>query len=303
MRHLDTQELAIFLAVVDHGGFTAAAGIVNRSQATVSLTVSRLEERLGQHLLIRSRQGVSLTPAGEILISYARRLLSIEDEALFALDISPERGTRVRVGMPDDYLGSCGEALIEHFSADEQIQVDIVCDFSHRLEQRLVSGTLDMAIITRTADSPRGDLLFSVEQRWCAAPDHFPEHLSPLPVVLFVDECRSRPGVLKALDERGLHWRLVSSSSHLPGVLAAVRGGHGLTVLPVPAIPADWRCPQTTLPSLPFLEIAMIVPEGSRVATRHVAQFLKQHYRPDSPHESDRPSRAPRRQTQAPSHR
>ena len=63
----------MFLAVVDHGGFTAAAAAVHVAQPALSLAVRELERELGATLLVRSRNGVVLTPAGEALVEPARQ--------------------------------------------------------------------------------------------------------------------------------------------------------------------------------------------------------------------------------------
>jgi len=78
MRHLNSDALATFIAVVDCGGFTAAADALGKTQAAVSIIVQRLEERVGKRLIDRLRRGVSLIVAGEILISYARRLRRLD---------------------------------------------------------------------------------------------------------------------------------------------------------------------------------------------------------------------------------
>src|SRR5688500_8836337 len=72
---MDLRRLRLFLAVVDEGGFTAAARAVHVAQPAVSLAVRELEEELGAPLLVRSRQGVTLTPAGEALAAPARQAL------------------------------------------------------------------------------------------------------------------------------------------------------------------------------------------------------------------------------------
>jgi DNA-binding transcriptional LysR family regulator len=70
---MDLRRLGLFLAVVDHGGFTAAARAVHVAQPSVSLAVRELERELGAELFVRSRRGAALTPAGEALVGPARQ--------------------------------------------------------------------------------------------------------------------------------------------------------------------------------------------------------------------------------------
>ena len=81
MQPLDSDLMRSFLAVADAGSVTAAAGRLFRTQGAVSLQVKRLEESLGQPLFDRQARGVVLTPRGEQLVPYARRVVALLDEA------------------------------------------------------------------------------------------------------------------------------------------------------------------------------------------------------------------------------
>lgn len=72
---MDLRRLGLFLAVVDHGGFTAAGKAVHVAQPAISLAVRELEAELGAVLLVRSRKGAVLTSAGRALVEPARTAL------------------------------------------------------------------------------------------------------------------------------------------------------------------------------------------------------------------------------------
>jgi DNA-binding transcriptional LysR family regulator len=278
MRHLDNDALATFVAVVDCGGFTAAAEKLGKTQAAVSVIIARLEQRIGKRLLDRSRRGVSLTDTGQILISYARRIRALEDEALSAVSGYIAEG-RLRLGMPDDYLEVFGAPVIDRFvAANPKVQVEILGDFSYRLETMLESGEIDIAIITRAPAQTRGEFLRTEQQVWCAAAGSGrPERQEVLPLAVFPEGCRARPHILKALDQAGRAWRIVYTSTHLLGVQSMVAKGLAVTVLPTSVVPKDWRRLGTTdgLPPLPPLEIALLMPEAARPAARRLASFLR----------------------------
>ena len=65
-------QLNSFVAVVEQGGFTAASRRLGLSQPAVSRAVATLEKELGLPLLVRSRDGVSLTEAGSVALTHAR---------------------------------------------------------------------------------------------------------------------------------------------------------------------------------------------------------------------------------------
>src|SRR4051812_38159643 len=99
---LDPELLRAFVAVADRLSFTRAAALLNRTQATVSVQVKRLEDRLGVSLFRRSTVKVELTAVGEGFLADARRILDLGDDALARLSHHRVTG-RVRIGVMEDY--------------------------------------------------------------------------------------------------------------------------------------------------------------------------------------------------------
>ncbi len=81
---MDFHQLGIFIEVVRQKSFSRAAERVFLTQPTVSSHIKALEEEIGTPLLDRSQRELQLTEAGAVLFRYARQLLSIKEEALFA---------------------------------------------------------------------------------------------------------------------------------------------------------------------------------------------------------------------------
>src|SRR6202012_4487784 len=96
---LDLELLRSFVSVVDAGGFTRAGERGHRTQSTVSQQIKRLGDDVGQTLLDRTGKDVTPTEAGERLLSYARRLLSLAEEARDVM-ARPESEGAVRLGHP-----------------------------------------------------------------------------------------------------------------------------------------------------------------------------------------------------------
>ncbi|MCM2439634.1 LysR family transcriptional regulator [Agrobacterium vitis] len=277
MRNLDSDALASFVAVAETGSFTAAAERLGRTQAAVSMAIGKWEERLDLRLFDRGHRRVTLTPIGERLLGYARRIRAIEDEALATL-LEGRNESRVRLGMPDDYLTLFGTALMQRFAPQHpKVNLDLQYDFSHHLEGMVESRELDIAIITQSPAEPKGELIRLERQVWCAAPNRYPEQSSTVQLALFPDGCRSRPQVLAALDRADRRWRIVYSSSDIAGIQLAVHSGDLLTVLPETAVPANWRKlgGDDGLPELPILRLAMVLPQQPRLPVRQLATFLR----------------------------
>src|SRR5438552_15298611 len=127
---LDLDRLRSFASVVDAGGFTRAGERVHRTQSTVSQQIKRLEEDVGQPLLNRSAKDVTPTEAGERLLSYARRLLSLAEEARDVLARPGNEGA-IRLGIPEDFAAYRLTKLLAAFSRSHPgLRLDVRVDQS-----------------------------------------------------------------------------------------------------------------------------------------------------------------------------
>src|SRR5499427_3666633 len=99
---LDLDLLRSFVSVVDAGGFTRAGERVHRTQSTVSQQIRRLEEALGRELILRNGKQATPTEESERLLSYARRILALAEEARDAVARPTADGT-MRIGIPEDF--------------------------------------------------------------------------------------------------------------------------------------------------------------------------------------------------------
>jgi len=273
---LDLDCLRALVAVVEEGGFTAAAARLNRTQSAVSMQIRRLEDQLGQRLLARDRKPVGATPVGSDLLGYARRMLALNDDAMASLAATGLAG-RLRLGTPDDYALTLLPPLIARFAASHpRVEIEIVCGMSNDLEHRVQTGRLDIALLTRRPGSPPGDLLRREQLVWVAAADHRPEWLDPLPLALFPEDCTFRPLTTAALDRAGRAWRVAYTAASITGVLSAVASGLAITPLAAATVPPGYRRlgPAEGLPPLPVIEIALRRAEGAGPAARLLADQL-----------------------------
>ena len=74
---MNTRHAQLVLAVVREGSFTAAAKSMFITQPTLSHQIRQIEEQLGSPIFIRSKTSVELTPAGQVYVQAARRILQI----------------------------------------------------------------------------------------------------------------------------------------------------------------------------------------------------------------------------------
>ncbi|MEN2977111.1 LysR substrate-binding domain-containing protein [Tistrella bauzanensis] len=277
---MDVDLLRALVAVIDCGGFTAAADRLNLTQSAVSMQLRRLEDRLGRKLVDRERRGVRPTADGEVLIGYARRILALNDEAVLRLLDTGARG-RVRIGAPDDYASIFLPPIIARFAAaNPRVEIEVRCALSPDLEAEMDQGAHDLILVTRREGHGGGTLIRREQLVWAAAPDHRPETMTPLPLALFPDGCAFRPHALQALDRAGRPWRVALTSGSLAGIQSAVANGLAITALARSTVPAGWRLLGAAegFPPLPAVEIALKSAgqpsEPVRVLLRHLLDTL-----------------------------
>ncbi len=80
-KNISLQQLESLLVLIEAGSFTKAAVTLFLSQSTLTKQIQNLEESAGTRLVDRSRTGVSLTPEGQIIYDYARRVTRLRDDA------------------------------------------------------------------------------------------------------------------------------------------------------------------------------------------------------------------------------
>src|SRR5688500_11296172 len=97
---LDSDLLRCFVAVADARGFTAAGELIGLTQSGISVRIRNLEDRLGRRLFDRTSRQVNLTEDGELLLSYARRMVDLNDEAIGRLTGGQTQGP-LRIGLAD----------------------------------------------------------------------------------------------------------------------------------------------------------------------------------------------------------
>ena len=220
-RSLDLTALRSFVAVADTGGVTRASGFLHLTQSAVSMQVKRLEEALGLRLLERVGRGVALTPAGEQLLSYARRIVSLNDEALSRLTHRDYEG-EIGLGVPCDIVYPAIPSVLKRFAADwPRMRVRLVSDATMTLRRMHAEGALDLYLSTEDGVEADGCALTRRSLVWIGAHGGTAWRQRPLRLA-FETDCIFRPGVLAALDAAGIPWEMAVTSESTRAVEVAV---------------------------------------------------------------------------------
>ncbi|HEY7230851.1 MAG TPA: LysR substrate-binding domain-containing protein [Pseudolabrys sp.] len=273
---MDIDLLRSFVSVVDAGGFTKASERVHRTQSTVSQQIKRLEDQLGRSLLERNGKQAILTEEGERLLSYARRILALEQEAREVV-ARPMTDGVVRLGIPEDFAAyRLAELLSDFVRARPTLRLDVSSGRSVAQKRALELGELDIALYKRNAGDGQAIASWPERLQWVTSRKH-PVDLKrdPIPLAVAEQGCLYRNRLIHAIEAAGRTWHIAYTSPNLPGIQAAVSVGLGVSILPDVAILPDHKIiNETGLPPITNTELALVVADHASPATRHLAKVL-----------------------------
>ncbi len=204
-RNLDMTALRSFVTTAEAGGVTRAAGVLHLTQSAVSMQLKRLEEGLGTDLFDRSGRGIALTPAGEQLLGYARRLVALNDEAVGRMTAEDFEG-EITLGVPHDIVPQFIPPVLKRFAtAYPRMRVQFLSSNTLALLELFERGEADMILTTEEGCGPGGRTLAEVPLVWIGAPGAQVWKHRPLPLA-FETQCIFRGHVQRSLDAAGIPW-------------------------------------------------------------------------------------------------
>jgi len=235
-RNLDLTALRSFVAVADAGGVTRAAGLLNLTQSAVSMQIKRLEDALGLSLFLRAARRLALTPEGEQLLSYGRRMLALNDEALSRFGSQAYEG-EIRLGVPHDVVYPYIPAILKRLAqVYPRMRINLVSSFTVLLKEGFARGDYDVIITTEERPDAKAEVLASRALVWIGAPDGNMWQRRPLRLG-FKDTCIFRPVAQAALDVAGISWEMAVDGESEQVVEATVAADLAVSVRMAGAIP------------------------------------------------------------------
>ncbi len=220
-RNLDLTALRSFVTVAEAGGVTRAAQQLHLTQSAVSMQLKRLEEALGQPLLDRSGRGVALTAQGEQLLSYGRRLLALNDEAMARMTDEAYEG-EVRFGVPSDIVYPQIPHVLKRFDREfPRVRVSLISSYTRKLKELLAGGEAELILTTEDEPGAGGETLCTQRLMWVGAPGGTAFRQRPLRLA-FERACLFKPWVYRALDAEGVPWEMAVDTGSTRTVEATV---------------------------------------------------------------------------------
>ncbi|WP_330960924.1 LysR family transcriptional regulator [Photobacterium sp. 53610] len=260
---IDLDALRTFVVGIDLGNFTLAANQLCRSTSAVSAQLKKLEQQCGVKLLSKSGRNLRLTESGELLLSYGKKMLSINDEALQAIQQQTIHGA-VSIGLQEDFSERLLPNLLGRIARSfPNIQIYAQCGRNNTLKEESLHNKIDFALCWENPlEMNQERLITEVPQHWIASPSFdLSSYLSsgkPLPLILLEAPCIIRDAAIKILDQENIPWKIAVSGGSLSGIWGAVNAGLGITVRTDLGIPNSLAVIHHELPKLPTIGLSLL---------------------------------------------
>ncbi|MGR7002302.1 LysR family transcriptional regulator [Yinghuangia aomiensis] len=212
---MELRQLRTFEAVVRHRTVTEAAAILDLAPSTVSEHIRALERSLGVAVFERTARGMRVTPAGEVLRGWARRLLEQADQARREV---VGAGRALRLGALETIAASHAPGVLSRIAArDPGVAVEVRPSRSRdALMGDVAAGVLDAALVLDTGEA-LGDLGFAPLSALAFA------DVEPVPLVLAAAADHPLRGVDEVTLEDLRDERLLTNVPNCSFLLAADR--------------------------------------------------------------------------------
>ncbi|MGN8273706.1 LysR family transcriptional regulator [Pseudomonas sp. SMV71] len=279
---LDIDLIRTFHAVARIGKFSAAAQLLHKSPAAVSVHIQRLEGVAGGRLLNRDNQSVSLTTLGRRLLASTTELLATHDRVLADLQGSRLAG-RVTLGVPDEYADHVIRDILPIFtSAWPNVVLELKTAPSYALRDLVQRGKLQAAVITqpKSASSAEAQVLVTTRPVWVGPAHVVLAGMDPLPLAVHATQCPYRQVMMESLRQSGRRTRIVLESPSNQAVKACVEAGLAISLIDRARVTEAMQI----LDGLPFIAEHEVVFQRSQdshneQAVDLLAQAMQQYFR------------------------
>ncbi|HVA93323.1 MAG TPA: LysR family transcriptional regulator, partial [Candidatus Dormibacteraeota bacterium] len=153
---MDLSQLHVFLTVAKEQSFSRAAEKLYRTQPAVSIVIRKLEESVGQPLLVRGARQVKLTDAGELLRDYAERLLNLRDEIQKGMEDLKSLGRgELTLGVNESSIHALLPALARYRKLYPGVKLIMHRTLSRDIPQEVLNYRLDLGTVSYVPQDPK----------------------------------------------------------------------------------------------------------------------------------------------------
>jgi DNA-binding transcriptional LysR family regulator len=235
---MDLSDLRIFVAVVEEGGILKASRKLHRVPSNITTRIKQLEESTNSQLFYRHKQRLHVSPSGELLLTYAIKLLRLADEATCALAGSAPSGI-LRLGALESTTASrLPVVLAEYHKAFPEVRVELMTGTNDALTAAVMDRRVDAAFV---AEAPAGgDLaslpLFTEKLTLISAIGHKPvrkpQDVVNDSVIAFPNGCAYRRRLYRWLGQTSSATTRTLDLASYHAMVTCVGSGSGIALVP-----------------------------------------------------------------------
>lgn len=253
---LESSDLKIFQAVAKEGSITKAAQALNYVQSNVTTRIQALETELGIPLFYRSNRGMSLTPAGESLLTYADQIIALLEEAFNKIKYADSAAGCLKLGSIETAVSPYLLPILKTYQADfPNVQVMLTTGSTHDLLQKVRIGELHGAFIYGEVQEQQLNYhpLFEDELVLISELDKSDslESLLSLPMLFFEVGCTHQARVEQLLQDFQINHFEMKPFGTMEVIVNSVSAGLGISLLPYSAVKAAEQAKRVSCYSLP----------------------------------------------------
>jgi DNA-binding transcriptional LysR family regulator len=278
LTNLDLDTLRTFAVAHDLGSLARAADQLGRTPSAISLQMKRLQDELGSPVFRKRGRGLVLTEAGEVALSYARRILTLNDELLDTMHGAKLTG-QMRVGCSQDFATVLPGVLSQFSEMYPRMQIELRIEGNAVLADAVEQAQIDVAVIIGHEQRAAARTVGELEIVWIASKKFAPSKSEPLPIAALGPQCVFRRCAVATLEETATPYRLAANSPSLDGLWAALLGGLGVTARTALNLPAGLVSARSlhNLPALGSLPVTLHrSTQATGAATARMAALLEE---------------------------
>lgn len=231
-------DLEVFKSVVDEGGVIRAAHKLNRVPSAVTTRIKQLEASMGVELFHRDKRRLHLSPAGELLLGYAERLIRLSDEARDAVSGTAPKGV-FRLGSLESTAASRLPGVLAEFHGRyPDVLLELSTGTNDMLLGELAERRIDAAFVAETTDDEAFEHMPVFAERLVviSAEGHQaikgPRDIRPQSLISFPEGCAYRRRLKRWLGTESLVTYRVLDLSSYHAIVACVAAGAGIALVP-----------------------------------------------------------------------